>query len=129
MTNSLSCRGPVITIIDDDESVRESLPGLLREMGFSVQAFASAEAFLTTATAADRRILILDVTMPGGMSGLDLQDELSARGDSARIIFMTAHTSERICQRVLGAGAVACLFKPFTETDLMAALGRAMASD
>jgi FixJ family two-component response regulator len=128
VTNSALSRGSVITIIDDDESVRESLPDLLREMGFCVQAFASAEAFLASGVRPGLRILILDVAMPG-MSGLDLQKELAARGDAARIIFMTGHGSERIRQRVLNAGAVACLFKPFTESDLVTALRRALAAD
>jgi FixJ family two-component response regulator len=118
----------VITIIDDDESVRESLPDLLREMGFSVQAFASAEAFLASGAGPELRILILDVAMPG-MSGFDLQEELSTRGAAARIIFMTGHANERIRQRVLDAGAVACLFKPFSEGDLAAALARAMSGE
>jgi FixJ family two-component response regulator len=114
-----------ITIIDDDESVRESLPDLLRELGFSVEAFASAEAFLASESGQDPSVLIVDVAMPG-MSGLDLQQELLRSGDPVPLIFMTAQTSERIRQRVLESGAVACLFKPFTESDLVDAVNRAL---
>jgi FixJ family two-component response regulator len=128
VTGTVSSGEPVISIIDDDESVRESLPDLLREMGYAAQVFASADAFLAAGTGPGRRILLLDVAMPG-MSGFELQEALSARGDGVRIIFMTGRVDERIRQRVLAAGAVACLFKPFTESDLASALGRALAAE
>ena len=117
--------GPFITVIDDDESVREALPDLLRELGFAVEAFATAEAFLASGAAPDPNILLVDVAMPG-MSGPDLQQHLLVRGDTDPIIFMTAHRNESIRQRVLAAGAVACLFKPFREADLVAALNQAL---
>lgn len=125
VTNKMVSSGLFITVIDDDESVREALPDLLRELGFSVEAFASAEAFLASGGAPDPNILLVDVAMPG-MSGPDLQQHLVARGDTDAIIFMTAHRSESLRQRVLEAGAVACLFKPFKEADLVAALNRAL---
>lgn len=117
--------GPFITVIDDDESVREALPDLLRELGFSVEAFASGEAFLASADTPAADVLLVDVAMPG-MSGPDLQLHLRSRGRAVPIIFMTAHRNESIRQRVLEAGAVACLFKPFRESDLVAALERAL---
>ncbi len=117
--------GPFIAVIDDDESVREALPDLLRELGFSVEAFASGEAFLASIDARAPDVLLIDVAMPG-MSGPDLQLHLRACGSSVPIIFMTAHRNESIRQRVLEAGAVACLFKPFREADLVAALDRAL---
>ena len=128
MTNSIVANGPVITIVDDDDSVRESLPVLLGELGFSVHAFASAEAFLASGVVSGRRVLLLDVAMPG-MSGLDLHQELLRRGAPVRIIFMTAHADERIRRRVLDDGAVACLFKPFSEADLIDALDLALAGE
>jgi FixJ family two-component response regulator len=117
--------GPFITVIDDDESVREALPDLLRELGFSVEAFASGDAFLASVDAPAPDVLLVDVAMPG-MSGPDLQQHLRACGSAVPIIFMTAHRNESIRQRVLEAGAVTCLFKPFREADLVAALDRAL---
>ena len=125
VTNTVGSNRPFITVIDDDESVREALPDLLRELGFSVAAFPSAEAFLAAGGATDPDILLLDVAMPG-MSGPDLQQYLLGRGETIPIIFMTAHRNEGICQRLLDAGAVACLFKPFSETDLVKALTQAL---
>ena len=117
--------GPFITVIDDDESVREALPDLLRELGFSVEAFASGEAFLATADAPAPDVLLVDVAMPG-MSGPDLQQHLRACGSAVPIIFMTAHRNESIRQRVLEAGAVACLFKPFSDSTLIEAVESAL---
>ena len=125
VTNTVGSNRRFITVIDDDESVREALPDLLRELGFSVVAFASAEAFLASSGSPDPNILLVDVAMPG-MSGPDLQQHLLDRGDPVPIIFMTAHRNEGIGQRLLGAGAVACLFKPFREADLVEALDRAL---
>ena len=125
VTNTVGSNRPFITVIDDDESVREALPELLRELGFSVEAFASGEAFLAAADAPAPDVLLVDVAMPG-MSGPDLQLHLQACGRAVPIIFMTAHRNESIRQRVLEAGAVACLFKPFREADLVAALDRAL---
>ena len=116
---------PLVSVVDDDESVRESLPDLLREFGFAVETFASAEEFL----ASDRRdrilCLILDIAMPG-MSGPDLQQELKRRREDIPIVFMTAHGGEAMRPRLLQQGAVECLSKPFSDTALREALDAAM---
>jgi FixJ family two-component response regulator len=116
--------GSLVSVIDDDESVRESLPDLLRELGFAVQAFASAEEFLASDCVSTTRCLILDIAMPG-MSGPDLQRELTRRRQEIPIIFITAHGDETLRPRVLEQGAVECLFKPFNETALLGALNTA----
>jgi len=113
--------GSRVSIVDDDESVRESLPDLLRELGFVVQAFSSAEEFLASDSIGQTNCLILDVAMPG-MSGPDLQRELNHRHQLIPIIFITAHTAPTIRPRLLELGAVACLTKPFSETELLTAL-------
>jgi len=113
--------GSRVSVVDDDESVRESLPDLLREMGFVVQAFSSAEEFLASSSVDLTNCLILDVAMPG-MSGPDLQRELNHRNQLIPIIFITARTEPAIRPRLLELGAVACLTKPFSETDLLCAL-------
>jgi len=116
--------GPLISVVDDDESVRESLPDLLREFGFSAQAFSSAEEFLASDCLGQTRCLILDVTMPG-MSGPDLQRELVRRRQQIPIVFITAHRGEAVRPRLLASGAVECLFKPFSEAALLDALDAA----
>lgn len=116
---------PLISVVDDDESVRESLPDLLRELGFEAQAFSSAEEFLASASIARTRCLILDVTMLG-MSGPDLQQELARRGQEIPIIFITAHADEAVRPGLLARGAVECLFKPFSEAALLDALNAAL---
>jgi FixJ family two-component response regulator len=115
----------LVAVVDDDESVRESLPDLLREFGFAVQAFASAEAFLAAGCAGEARCLILDIAMPG-MSGQDLQQELKRCGQAVPIVFITAHGDEALRPRVLEQGAVECLFKPFSDTDLLEAIQAAL---
>ena len=115
----------LVSIVDDDESVRESLPDLLRELGFAVQAFSSAEEFLASDCVSQTRCLILDIAMPG-MTGLDLQRELTRRREDIPIVFITAHKDETIRPRVLGAGAVECLFKPFSDTALLEAVNAAL---
>jgi FixJ family two-component response regulator len=115
----------LVSIVDDDESVRESLPDLLKEFGFAVQAFSSAEDFLASDCVGVTRCLILDVAMPG-MSGPDLQRELTRRGREIPIVFITAHRDETVRPRVLGQGAVECLFKPFSETALLDAVTTAL---
>ncbi len=115
----------LVSVVDDDESVRESLPDLLRELGFAVEAFSSAEAFLASDYIGRTNCLILDIAMPG-MSGPDLQQELVRRRHEIPIIFITAHRDETARQRVLAHGAVACLFKPFSETALEEALHAAL---
>lgn len=114
----------LVAVVDDDESVRESLPDLLREFGFAVRAFPSAEAFLASDCVSQTRCLILDVVMPG-MSGPDLQRELTLRRQEIPIVFITAHAEETERPRLLEQGAVECLFKPFSETALLQALDAA----
>src|SRR3954467_13768062 len=115
----------LVSVVDDDESVREALPDLLRELGFDVAAFASAEEFLTSERIALTRCLVLDIGMPG-MSGPDLQDELLRRGAAPPIVFITAQQDSNVRSRVLAAGAVACLFKPFSDTALLAVVNAAI---
>jgi FixJ family two-component response regulator len=117
----------LVSVVDDDESVRESLPDLLREFGFAVQAFASAEEFLASDYVDRTRCLILDVAMPG-MCGPDLQRELTLRRREIPIVFITAHGDETIRPRLLEQGAVECLLKPFSETALREALNAALSS-
>jgi FixJ family two-component response regulator len=116
---------PLVSVVDDNESVRESLPDFLRDLGFAVQAFSSAEAFLASGYVDETRCLILDVAMPG-MTGPDLQRELKRRRQNIPIVFITAQTDEAIRSRVLKEGAVECLLKPFTDTALLAAIKRAI---
>jgi FixJ family two-component response regulator len=116
---------PLISVVDDDESVRESLPDLLREFGFAAQAFSSAEDFLASDFIGQTRCLVLDVAMPG-MSGPDLQQELARRRQEIPIVFITAHRDEDVRPRLLERGAVECLFKPFSDTALLEALNAAL---
>jgi FixJ family two-component response regulator len=116
---------PLVSVVDDDESVRESLPDLLMEFGFAVQAFASAEAFLASDSVDQTRCLILDIAMPG-MTGPELQKELKLRRQEIPILFITAHRDETIRLRALELGAVAFLFKPFSDTELLQALNAAI---
>jgi FixJ family two-component response regulator len=109
-------RRPLVSVVDDDESLRESLPDLVREFGYSAQAFSSAEAFLASDYVDQTRCLILDVSVPPGMSGPDLQRELSRRRREIPIIFITASTDKTARIRLLEQGAVECLFKPFSDT-------------
>jgi FixJ family two-component response regulator len=115
---------PLISVVDDDESVRESLPDLLREFGFAAQAFSSAEEFLTSDFVSQTKCLILDIALPG-MSGPELQRELTRRRQEIPIIFITAHADEAVRPRMLERGAVECLFKPFSEMALFEALNAA----
>jgi FixJ family two-component response regulator len=116
----------VVSVVDDDESVRESLPDLLREFGFAPQVFSSAEAFLASDALGETRCLLLDVAMPG-MSGPELQRELTRRGQNIPIVFITAGGDESVRARLLADGAIACLFKPLTETTLLDAVNAALA--
>jgi FixJ family two-component response regulator len=118
---------PLISVVDDDVSSRESLPDLLRAFGFAAMPFASAEEFLASDALTDTRCLILDVSMPG-MSGPELQRELNRRGFKTPIIFITAHCDQDLRADLLARGALECLFKPFTEQDLRSALDRALAA-
>jgi FixJ family two-component response regulator len=116
----------LVSVVDDDESVRESLPDLLREFGFSAEAFSSAEAFLASDVVGRTSCLLLDVAMPG-MSGPDLQHELTRRRQMVPIVFITAHGDSTVRPRLIEHGAVDCLFKPFSEAALLDAIGAALA--
>lgn len=116
---------PLISVVDDDESVRESLPDLLRECGFAAQAFSSAEEFLASDCVGRTSCLVLDVTMPG-MSGPDLQRELTRRRLAIPVVFITADGDEGVRPRLLERGAVECLSKPFSDTTLLEALDAAL---
>jgi FixJ family two-component response regulator len=115
----------LVSVVDDDESVRESLPDLLREFGFAAHAFSSAEEFLASDALRETKCLILDIAM-SGMSGPDLQRELTRRQQEIPIVFITAHADETVRQRLIQQGAVDCLFKPFSDTALLAALNTAL---
>ena len=114
----------LVSVVDDDESVRESLPDLLKEFGYAVRVFSSAEEFLTSNCVGQTGCLLLDIAMPG-MSGPDLQRELTLRRQEIPIIFITAHGDETVRPRLLEQGAVACLLKPFSDTALREALDAA----
>jgi FixJ family two-component response regulator len=114
----------LVSVIDDDESVRESLPDLLREFGFAAQAFSSAEEFLASDCVCQTGCLILDIAMRS-MSGPDLQRELTLRQKEIPIVFITAHRDETVRPHLLEQGAVECLFKPFSDTSLREALNAA----
>jgi FixJ family two-component response regulator len=118
-------KSSLVSVVDDDESVRESLPDLLRQFGFAVQAFSSAEAFLASDVVNETNCLILDIAMPG-MSGPDLQQELMRRRQEIPIVFITANGDTTVRSRLLARGAAECLFKPFSETALLDALNVAL---
>jgi FixJ family two-component response regulator len=117
----------LVSVVDDDESVRESLPDLLRVCGFLVRAFSSAEEFLASEVVGQTKCLVLDIAMPG-MTGPALQEELRRRSQEIPIVYITARRDETVRPRMLERGAVECLFKPFGEAALLdavrAALGR-----
>jgi FixJ family two-component response regulator len=114
-----------VSVVDDDESVRESLPDLLREFGFAARAFSSAQEFLASDVLGETNCLILDIAMPG-MTGYDLQRELTRRRQEIPIVFITAHGDENLRPRLLENGAVECLLKPFSETALLDAVNAAL---
>jgi FixJ family two-component response regulator len=116
---------PVVSIVDDDVSIRESLPDLLNAFGFSARTFDSAEAFLAADCLNTTRCLILDVAMPG-MTGPELQVVLKARQISLPIIFITAHLNTKVRAQVLEQGAAGFLLKPFNDADLVEALRSAL---
>jgi FixJ family two-component response regulator len=116
---------PLVSVVDDDLSVRESLPDMLKELGFVAQTFSSAEEFLASDYLDQTGCLILDVAMPG-MSGPDLQRELRLRRQEIPIVFITAHADETIRPRLLEQGAAECLFKPFSDTALLGAVNAAL---
>ena len=116
---------PIVSVVDDDESVRESLPDLLKELGFETRAFSSAEEFLASDALGATECLIVDVSMPG-MTGPDLQLELARLKRRIPIIFITAYVDEAVKKSVIQRGAIDCLFKPFSEATLLEALNRAL---
>ena len=117
---------PLVSVVDDDESVREALPDLIRIFGFDVRAFSSAAEFLDSEWLEKTDCLVLDVAMPG-MSGPELQEELARRGETIPIVFITAHKDENERIPLLQSGAIACLFKPFSDVALQEALDLALA--
>jgi FixJ family two-component response regulator len=121
----VTAKRPLVTLVDDDESVRESLPDLLKELGFDTQAFSSAEAFLASGNVERTQCLILDIAMPG-MTGPELQLELVRRGSKIPIVFITAQFDEAVRSAVIQRGAVTCLFKPFSEVALLEAINCAL---
>lgn len=116
---------PLVAVVDDDESVRESLPDLLRQLGFAAKAFGSAEEFVSFKDMSRTQCLLLDVCMPG-MSGPELQQVLVSHGVRVPIIFITARADASVREMLMQRGAAACLFKPFTEVQLRAALDAAL---
>ena len=118
---------PLISVVDDDDSVRESLSGLIRSVGFGVMVFASAEEFLTSDRLPDTDCLILDVRMPG-INGLDLQRRLATSHCRIPVVFITAHGDEEARQRALNGGAVDYLLKPFSEEALLNAIDATLGS-
>ena len=115
----------LVSVVDDDESVRESLPDWLRQFGFAAEAFSSAEAFLASNAMSETSCLLLDIAMPG-MSGPELQQELIRRRHDIPIVFITGHGDSTVRPRLLAAGAVECLSKPFSEEALLDALNAAL---
>jgi len=115
----------LVAVVDDDQSVRESLPDLLNELGFATRAFSSAEEFLASSSLERTKCLILDVAMPG-MTGLELQRQLNDRERSIPIIFITAQKDQRVRDQAFEQGAISFLFKPFSDTALLEALTKAV---
>ena len=116
---------PLVSVVDDDESVREALPDLLREFGFDVRTFASAEEFLASQILHQTQCLLVDITMPG-MSGPELHQKLMRQGYSIPVVFITANADDTVRAQLLKAGASACLFKPFAEAALVHAVTNAL---
>jgi FixJ family two-component response regulator len=116
---------PLISIVDDDDALRNSLDDLIQSIGFRTLGFPSAEEFLSSNQARDAACLILDVRMPG-MSGLDLQHQIVAAKWQIPIIFVTSHADDVARARALDAGAVAFLYKPFHEEELLNAIDAAL---
>ena len=115
----------LLTVVDDDESVRESLPDLLRELGFAARTFSSAEDFLSSDCLCETSCLILDIAMPG-MSGPELYQELKRRGQEIPTIFITGQRDESIRTRVLKQGTAGFLLKPFSDAALLTAINMAL---
>jgi FixJ family two-component response regulator len=115
----------LVSIVDDDVSVRESLPDLLKELGLGSQTFCSAEEFLAKDGISRSNCLILDVGLPG-MRGPELQEELNRLGIKIPIIFITGHRDEALSSKVVEQGAIACLIKPFSDAEMLEALNSAL---
>jgi FixJ family two-component response regulator len=118
---------PLVCVVDDDESVRESLPDLLNEFGYSVRTFSSALEFLASDALDQTRCLLLDITMPV-MTGIELQTELKRQDKRIPIIFISATRDDALRARVIELGAAACLTKPFSDTALLEALRSVMSA-
>ena len=116
---------PLLSVVDDDESIRESVPGLIEEFGYAARAFSSAEEFLSSGAIDETSCLILDIAMPG-MSGPELHLELKRRGEKVPVIFITGQKDEAIRTRLLKQGAAGFLLKPFSDTALLAAIKTAL---
>ncbi|KAA0695609.1 response regulator [Neorhizobium sp. P12A] len=116
----------LISVVDDDVSVREALPPLLKSFGYQSEAFESAEDFLSSSRMTQTECLLLDITMPG-MSGPDLQRELVRKGYDIPVVFITAIHDDEVRAQLLKKGAVDCLFKPFNDDVLEEAVARALA--
>jgi FixJ family two-component response regulator len=114
----------LVAVVDDDESVRESLPDLLRESGYTARAFASAQELLDSTELVRFGCLIVDLAMPG-MTGSELQQELRRRGQAVPVVFITAASDRNVRPRLLAQGALECLFKPFSETAILTAISAA----
>ena len=121
IVRALMAKRPLVCLVDDDESVRESLPDLLREFGYDVRAHASARAFLDGGCVAGCDCLILDIAMPE-MTGPELLQELRRGGNVVPVVFITAQCDEDIGKRDLRSDAVACLLKPFSQAAILQAL-------
>lgn len=121
----MSVQHPLVSVVDDDESVREALPDLLRELGFRAEAFASAEEFLASDRGTEADCLILDVAMPG-MTGPELHRKLTHQRVFVPVIFITALKDDTVRPRLIEQGAVDCLFKPFSDAALQQALDAAL---
>jgi FixJ family two-component response regulator len=116
---------PLLSVVDDDESIRESLPDLVKEFGFEARVFSSAEEFLSSVFIDETSCLILDIAMPG-MSGPELHQELKRRGEEIPVIFITGQKDETIRAQVLEQGATGFLLKPFSDAALLAAVKTAL---
>ncbi len=119
-------KNKLLSVVDDDESILESLPDLLRSFDFEVESYSSAEEFLAAGGPERTACLVLDISMPG-MSGLELQLELARKGQTVPIVFITSHPDETVASLVVKRGAVACLFKPFSQAAILEAVAAALA--
>lgn len=117
----------IISIIDDDPSVRLAISSLVRSLGLAVHLFSSAEQFLATGALATSALVVTDVQMPG-MSGLELQERLRQDGSDVPFIFVTAFPEPLIRQRALAGGACGFLTKPFAGAAMIGCIGQALAA-